>query len=614
MTIFSSNSNEEIDLNKQILLKLIVRTVLLTYQIDCFDSTDHYRTAFLSDDVVIYVRDIVALYQKSNIYRLAFSETDNFKRIRDNFKRSASKEYSVNLVVNRSSLTAAVRKFRIEVASLNDNDVYKQWLHEYLDRNIIELSHLSTRSYTRFILEDFIDSNLDDTVYQSEVSQTQFRSLHISENISQRSEVRRFIIESVLRDDSLSHQLVRSDARRLKTMNHSESDQKDLIVLTDAQRLMLENMMTITKEVDRQKEKEIREARAEKISENVARRDSSESISDRFRRKFRVEAQRDSKSWNKSASRSHRDSTYRWHAKSNKARRHRHDSESFDNSDHHREHRRRDDRNQKRRTYSSSNYSDNSDYVRSCQRFKDRFRDRFNQKNNKFRSEEIDFFNSHLKTREANSDDIIELSDKIYYRSVHLFIDALKNVDNFKVFELVRRNLNKCLKDISQKWYIAQLIDVKREYVRKESEIERWEMLLLRCFKKTQSFALKALEEKRYTISDARNDKETFEFVTNIVRHVREADIITIFAQLIWAWNRIDSDLRDFIRRLTDRITIMNFIEKLENVKKVSHDKYFRRSQANNQARRFQDNYCFQKLSYFDQQNSNSSSVRFNNN
>lgn len=47
-------------------------------------------------------------------------------------------------------------------------------------------------------------------------------------------EVRLFIIESVFRDDSFSHQSMRSDDREFTFMNFSESDQDDLFALIDA--------------------------------------------------------------------------------------------------------------------------------------------------------------------------------------------------------------------------------------------------------------------------------------------------------------------------------------------------------------------------------------------
>lgn len=46
---------------------------------------------------------------------------------------------------------------------------------------------------------------------------------------------------------------------------------------------------------------------------------------------------------------------------------------------------------------------------------------------------------------------------KTYYRSIHLFIDAFKDVDDSKEEGIVRKNLNKCLQEAAQEWYIKQL-------------------------------------------------------------------------------------------------------------------------------------------------------------
>lgn len=161
-----------------------------------------------------------------------------------------------------------------------------------------------------------------------------------------------------------------------------------------------------------------------------------------------------------------------------------------------------------------------------------------------FRPEEVGFFNPHLDSKDYGSGDIVDVSGKTYFRDVHLFIDSFKDVARTKAEGVVRRNLNKCLRGVAQDWYIGQLSEIERDHIREGPGVERWEKRLFERFKRTQSSALKALESERYTIQDARNNRETSGFVLNVIRHAKDAGMDSTSAQLTWAWNRLDPSLR----------------------------------------------------------------------
>lgn len=110
--------------------------------------------------------------------------------------------------------------------------------------------------------------------------------------------------------------------------------------------------------------------------------------------------------------------------------------------------------------------------------------------------------------------------------------------------------------------------------------VKRWEKALLRRFRKTQSSALKALDNERYTVKDARNNKQTSEFVTRIIRHAKDADIMTTSAQLTYAWNKLDPDLRGFIKRPKPTTTVTDFMEEMEDMMEVWHDKYAKQPES----------------------------------
>ena len=147
--------------------------------------------------------------------------------------------------------------------------------------------------------------------------------------------------------------------------------------------------------------------------------------------------------------------------------------------------------------------------------------------------EEVGFFDPQLEVKDKeDAGDVVNFGSKTYFRNVHLFIDAFKDVARTKARGVVRKNLNKCLRGIAQEWYIGELTAVEREWIKEGHFVERWEERLYQRFKKTQSSAFKSLEEESYSISDARNNRETSGFITSVIRHAKDAGITTISAQL----------------------------------------------------------------------------------
>ena len=191
-----------------------------------------------------------------------------------------------------------------------------------------------------------------------------------------------------------------------------------------------------------------------------------------------------------------------------------------------------------------------------------------------FCSEEMSFFNPHLDAKDYESNDIINVDEKIYFCDVHLFIDSFENIVHIKTDEVICHNLNKCLCDITQNWYIDQLLVIEHEYIWEDHRIEWWEEMLFQQFKWTQSNAMKTLEVKHYTIQNIQNNHESSEFVLNVIWHAKNAEMINVSAQLTWIWNCLNISFHKSICCFTDVIMILLFIEDIKNMKKIWFNKY----------------------------------------
>lgn len=77
------------------------------------------------------------------------------------------------------------------------------------------------------------------------------------------------------------------------------------------------------------------------------------------------------------------------------------------------------------------------------------------------------------------------------------------------------------------------------------------------------------LTTEKYTIRDARNQREPAEYVQAIVRHAKGADIESIYNQLVFAHEGIAAELRVFLEPPTRMTTVADFITALELKKKA---------------------------------------------
>jgi hypothetical protein len=70
-----------------------------------------------------------------------------------------------------------------------------------------------------------------------------------------------------------------------------------------------------------------------------------------------------------------------------------------------------------------------------------------------FKSKELEFFDPEL-SEEYNMNDLIHSGKNIIYKSVHLFIERIRNVAKIKTSIIVQIHLSIYLREIILNWYI----------------------------------------------------------------------------------------------------------------------------------------------------------------
>lgn len=200
-----------------------------------------------------------------------------------------------------------------------------------------------------------------------------------------------------------------------------------------------------------------------------------------------------------------------------------------------------------------------------------------------WKPEELGFFDPHLASSYGPGPMIRDGKD-IWIRNVHLFVERIKDLMATKGAELVRQNLNTCLRGYALIWYTTQLTSLEREALRTMEPAadgkERWIAQLEKKFRPIHSDALDNLLKEKYRVSDARNHREPAEYMLNIMSHSKDADFHDVFNQLTFAYKGIDVELKQTLKAPTSDTTVEQFMDQLEERKSVWWELYGGRHQA----------------------------------
>ena len=177
---------------------------------------------------------------------------------------------------------------------------------------------------------------------------------------------------------------------------------------------------------------------------------------------------------------------------------------------------------------------------------------------------DLGYFDPHLD-KSYGEGEIVTVGKDLYFRSVILFIERIKDIAAVKGDALVRTNLNTSLRGAALKWYTAELSNLERTGLRNDPRgVEEWCNALLARFKELPGVALSHLTSEKYTLADARARREPADYVQAIIRHAKSANIDAVVNQLTFAHQGIAAELRVFIDPPSPTTTVASFILSLE--------------------------------------------------
>ena len=148
------------------------------------------------------------------------------------------------------------------------------------------------------------------------------------------------------------------------------------------------------------------------------------------------------------------------------------------------------------------------------------------ENNNRWNSDEIDFFDSMYDEKFVVIDQVIEHIEKnIYFRNVNDFIDRVKNITNIKNVELIRQNLYICFRDTTLTWYTTIFIENEKRLIKLNENVEEWTRVLHKRFKKLLFVVMIAFNKKRYIMKNARRWRKFMKYVYVIIKAAKIINI-----------------------------------------------------------------------------------------
>ena len=138
----------------------------------------------------------------------------------------------------------------------------------------------------------------------------------------------------------------------------------------------------------------------------------------------------------------------------------------------------------------------------------------------------IGFFNSYYNEKTTATAFVIKHSEKdVYFRDVYFFLKRCSDIVTIKNDQLVRNNLFIFLWELALQWYISEMITNVKTLIKFASNIDHWITKLLKRFKEKFNVALFVLIKEKYIFDDARNQGESREYTSIILKAIKSTNL-----------------------------------------------------------------------------------------
>lgn len=184
----------------------------------------------------------------------------------------------------------------------------------------------------------------------------------------------------------------------------------------------------------------------------------------------------------------------------------------------------------------------------------------------RFNSDDVGYFDPFYEGKSVDTAPAIEHTGKsTFFRDIHVFIDRVKDVARAKGEELLRQNLQICLRGSALAWYTTELTENDKRLV--AYGIEEWYRLLLARWKQPRSQGMSVLLREKYSMQDAARHREPREFAQTIMRAAQNADMGVMKDHILLIWNGLDTEFQRDIPEPDTNTDYNKFLESLDKRK-----------------------------------------------
>ncbi len=128
----------------------------------------------------------------------------------------------------------------------------------------------------------------------------------------------------------------------------------------------------------------------------------------------------------------------------------------------------------------------------------------------------------------------------------------------------LRTALPQCFRGSALIWHSMELSDFEKQLLR-NADLDSWYGALIHRFKERTPAALQHLQRERYSMTDARQQKNPRLYTQDIFRYAKAAEMSSLYNQLSIAWNNLDWEFRRDIPEPTSTTTMRAILDQLDS-------------------------------------------------
>lgn len=184
----------------------------------------------------------------------------------------------------------------------------------------------------------------------------------------------------------------------------------------------------------------------------------------------------------------------------------------------------------------------------------------------RFNADDVGYFDPFYEGKSVDTAPAIEHTGKsTFFRDIHVFIDRVKDMARAKGDDLLKQNLQVCLRGGALAWYTTELTENDKRLV--SYGIEEWYRLLLSRWKQPRSQGMSVLLREKYSMQDASRHREPREYAQTIMRAAQNADMGVMKDHILLIWNGLDTEFQRDIPEPDANSDYNRFLESLDKRK-----------------------------------------------